>query len=116
MADDFEKKLLAGAAYRIFHEELFKHLAATELFMQALGTGCEQSSDQLREASGRYHTIRGGAGFFQFTRIAALAGELETKIGESSSGLIVAQLQTLCDLDAELRREAAALPAPAPAA
>ena len=111
MSDDLEKKLLAGAAYRIFMDELTKHLDATA----ALFASTDWSPEQLQEASGRFHTIRGGAGFFRFTKLASLAGELETLLGGNAPEALANDLELLLSLSNDLRLEAESLPPPSPA-
>jgi chemotaxis protein histidine kinase CheA len=111
MSEDLEKKVLTGAAYRIFMDELGKHLEATK----ALFASAEWSPEQLREASGRFHTIRGGAGFFRFTKLASLAGELETLLDGNSPEELANDLELLRSLSDDLRLEAESLPPPNPA-
>ncbi len=108
MADDLEKKLLAGKAYRIFCEELQKHLEATSTMFI---TG-DWTPEQLREASNRFHTIKGGAGFFRLTSVASLAGELENLLGDTDPADLAKMLDTLRDLDQKLRSAASEIPVP----
>jgi len=108
MTSDLEKKLLGGTAYRIFCDELSKHLAATETLFCTAGW----TEDQLKEASGRFHTIRGGAGFFKLTAIATLAGQLETMLNENSPAALVEHVEKLREIDLGLRRESSSIPAP----
>jgi HPt (histidine-containing phosphotransfer) domain-containing protein len=108
MADDLEKKLLAGTAYRIFCDELSKHMEATRtLFI----TG-DWTPEQLRDASNRFHTIKGGAGFFRLTSVAVLAGQLENLLGEKDTAELTQRLETLRDLDTKLRSAVSEIPAP----
>ena len=109
MVEDLEKKLLGGMAYRIFVDELTKHLGAT----QTLFKTTSWTAEELQEASGRFHTIRGGAGFFRLTKIASVAGELEKLLGENSPEDLVGQIDKLRELDSSLRNEAGTIPAPA---
>jgi chemotaxis protein histidine kinase CheA len=108
MTSDFEKKLLAGAAYKIFFEELHKHLAATAPLFETT----EWSPEQLKEAIGRFHTIRGSAGFFKFTTLATTAGELEVMMQEATPDELAGQIERLRLLYAQLSEAAAAIPAP----
>jgi len=108
MSDDLEKKLLGGTAYRIFREELTKHLDATCTLFE----GTEWTPEQLREASNRFHTIKGGAGFFRLTTVATLAGRLESLLGEKGAPELATMLETLRDIDTQLRRAASEIPAP----
>ena len=72
MTSDLEKKMLAGAAYRIFYEEVQKHMAAGQILI-----GATVDPKECKEMSMRFHTIRGGAGFFQLKEISELATKLE---------------------------------------
>lgn len=108
MSDDLEKKLLAGAAYRIFFDELKKHVDATRAVFDS-----ELVEDALKEAMGRYHTIRGGAGFFKFTVISELAGKLECALQEATAEKITPRLEELKGLNSALAQEAEKLPPPA---
>lgn len=109
MSEDFEKKLLAGAAYRMFVEELQKHLDASKGFF-ALS---EWTPEQLKETSGRFHTIRGGAGFFKLTDLSALAGELEKGLLNGTPAEVASRRASLAELDRKLREVAQAIPQPA---
>ena len=73
MTSNTEFCLITSTAYRIFVEELAKHLTKAD---QVLGNEQAQAED-LRDASNSFHTIRGGAGFFGLSDIAKIAGELE---------------------------------------
>jgi HPt (histidine-containing phosphotransfer) domain-containing protein len=108
MTSDFEKKLLAGAAYKIFCEELQKHLAATATLFDAT----EWSPEQVKEAIGRFHTIRGSAGFFKFTTLATTAGELEVTMQQATPDQLAEQIDRLRGLYRQLSDAAAAIPAP----
>lgn len=111
MSDDFEKKLLAGAAYRIFFDELKKHIEATREVFE----GEKWQEDSLQEAMCRFHTIRGGAGFFKLSKLAELAGKLEVAIQSSDSNTLFLQAASLRELNLELQKEAASVPLPAAA-
>ena len=108
MTSDLERKLLAGAAYRIFFEETKKHLAGTALFFESNAWGAEQ----IQEAAGRFHTIRGGAGFFQLKSLASVAGELEVSLQHSSPEQVVHNIEKLKSLYQQLADEVAAIPNP----
>jgi HPt (histidine-containing phosphotransfer) domain-containing protein len=108
MTSDFEKKLLAGAAYKIFFEELQKHISATATLFEST----DWSPEQLKEAIGRFHTIRGSAGFFKFTTLAKTAGELEVLLQEQGSAGLAGRLDHLRSLYKQLSDAAAAIPAP----
>jgi chemotaxis protein histidine kinase CheA len=109
MSEEFEKKMLAGTAYRMFCEELQRHLHASSAFF-ALS---DWTPEQLKEASGRFHTIRGGAGFFKLTELSRLAGELEKGLLHGSPSEVLAGRASLEELDRQLREVAQAIPRPA---
>lgn len=108
MSDDLEKKLLAGAAYRIFFDELKKHVAATRTVFDG-----ELADDNLKEAMGRFHTIRGGAGFFKFSMISELAGKLECALQDSTTEQVALRREELQAFNEALAKEADKLPPPA---
>ena len=108
MTSDFEKKLLAGAAYKIFFEELQKHITATATLFDST----EWNPEQLKEAVGSFHTIRGSAGFFKFTTLASSAGELEVTLQQATAADLAAQIDRLRGLYKQLSDAAAAIPAP----
>ena len=108
MTSDFEKKLLAGAAYRIFFEETHKHMADVGPFF----VSSSWSADQLQVAAGRFHTIKGGAGFFQLKGVAAAAGELEGSLKKLSPVEVAVQFDSLRCLYDTLCRAVADMPAP----
>lgn len=108
MTSDFEKKLLAGAAYKIFFEELHKHLVATATLFDST----EWSPEQLKEAIGRFHTIRGSAGFFKFITLATSAGELEVLLQQGTSSDLAGQIDRLRELYKQLSDAAATIPTP----
>ena len=109
MISEIEKKLLGGTAYRIFCDELEKHLEATStLFITT-----EWSPEQLEEAAARYHTIRGGAGFFNLSQLATLAGQLEKRLQGEQTEMLIAEVENLRELDRQLREVASAIPHPA---
>jgi HPt (histidine-containing phosphotransfer) domain-containing protein len=109
MSEDFEKKMLAGVAYRMFCEELQRHLSASSTFFAQP----EWTPEQLKEASGRFHTIRGGAGFFKLTELSALAGELEKGLLNGSAAEVASRRASLEELDRKLREVAQGMPQPA---
>jgi HPt (histidine-containing phosphotransfer) domain-containing protein len=92
--------LITSTAYRIFVEELAKHLAKADQVLVSDGA----PANDLRDASNCFHTIKGGAGFFGLSEIAKVAGELEkllltadfqAKGGFDRSRNLVAQLHEL---------------------
>ena len=109
MTSDFEAKLLAGAAYKIFFEELSKHLEATATLFDTT----EWSAEEVKQAIGRFHTIRGSAGFFKFTTLAATAGELEVTMQGRAADELAGQINLLRELYRKLTEAASTIPAPA---
>jgi HPt (histidine-containing phosphotransfer) domain-containing protein len=109
MAEDLEKKLLKGVAYRMFVEEMQKHLLAAEAFFES----GQWTAETLKEMSGRFHTIRGGAGFFKLVEIASLAGELEKGLIAGEASDVAAKAQSFRDIYENLRGAAAKAPQPA---
>jgi chemotaxis protein histidine kinase CheA len=109
MTSDLEKKLLAGTAYKIFFDELQKHINAT----RAVFDGESWNDDLLREAMGRFHTIRGGAGFFKLSKLSELAGKLEVALQSGSVAELIPRAAELRELNAALQSEAAIVPLPA---
>jgi HPt (histidine-containing phosphotransfer) domain-containing protein len=109
MSEDLEKKLLAGSAYRIFFDELQKHITATRSSFEGEGW----TEDSMQEAMGRFHTIKGGAGFFKLTKLAELAGLLETAIQGDSLEELRERALELRELNYELQKVAAEIPPPA---
>lgn len=109
MSEDLEKKLLGGVAYRMFCEELHKHLSAAESFFAA----DPWTVEVLQEMSGRFHTIRGAAGFFKLVEVASIAGELEKALVAGSPSEVSAQGEYLRERYHKLREVAATLPRPA---
>lgn len=78
--------MLSPTAYRLFVEELAKHLAdATNTF----GRAEEATKDDLVRLSARFHTIKGGAGFFGFDRIAKLAATLEERFNAPDASCFI---------------------------
>jgi len=73
MTEDIEKKLLAGAAYSIFFEEVQRHIASSKILERDALT-----VEERKELSMRFHTIKGGAGFFKMKALSEHAGKLET--------------------------------------
>ena len=81
---------IAGNAYKIFYSEFARHIEAA---LEQLHAGTPLLKDDLRGLSGRFHTIKGGAGFFGLTEIVTLSRTLEDAFKEEEA------------LSAELRRE-----------
>lgn len=76
--------LISGKAYRIFLTEFEKHI---EHFDRFLAGEIQRSTESLAQASARFHTIKGGSGFFGFDEIAKAAGKLEVLLQRPSSAL-----------------------------
>ena len=110
MSQSFKNDLILGNAYRMFVGEIAKHLAfSRELFWGSKTPG----PDQLIEASARFHTIRGGAGFFSLTDIASTAAKLENKL-KSDNFNLAAEIDHIRDLIQEIEGFAGQMPAPTP--
>ncbi len=69
---DLPPEILNGA-YKIFVEEVRRHLSETRI---AFYDG-ELPSPDLKATTGRFHQIRGGAGFFGLDEIENTAREIE---------------------------------------
>jgi HPt (histidine-containing phosphotransfer) domain-containing protein len=109
MSEDLEKKLLGGVAYKMFCAEVEKHLSAADVFF-----GQESwTADALQEMSGRFHTIRGAAGFFKLVEVAAISGELEKALIADGPSKVFAQSDYLREQYSKLKEAAARLPQPA---
>lgn len=70
--------LMGGKAYRIFYDELHKHLKSVQFIV------VDEELPPLDEHgrfSAVFHTIKGGAGFFGLKNIAQIAGDLEKILG-----------------------------------
>ena len=108
MGESLEEKLLGGAAYRIFVDETAKHLSAlAELLHQTTWT-----EEGIRGASARCHTIRGGAGFFRLTDVAARAGEIEGLLRDISLADFGRELERVTAMFEALRVAAGNMPQP----
>lgn len=72
------------AAYRVFLEELKKHFGVlTQISAEFHAPGqtarsAEETEKIRRSLQHKFHTIRGGAGFFQLDSIVSIAAEGET--------------------------------------
>ena len=64
----------SSKAYKIFLEELLKHLANAQAIF---ASDSEIDSEKIRIVGSAFHTIKGGAGFFGLSEVANLAGEIE---------------------------------------
>lgn len=74
MIDTVPDNLKALSAYRVFVDELSNHLQSARA---ALGDLAALDSDERTVLARRFHTIKGGAGFFGLKQLYRLAGELE---------------------------------------
>ena len=75
MSSSSESKLLLGGAYRIFHAEILKHISESQSLLEDISRTL--SIEEMKGLGARFHTIRGGAGFFRFVEIADTARQLE---------------------------------------
>lgn len=102
---------ILGSAYRVYLEETSKHLKEAAL---AFAREDALSPEDLYVLGARFHTIRGGAGFFGLSEIAAAARQLEELLGQPGLDLR-AERPTVDRLFEELSDLVSRLP-PAPAA
>jgi len=79
-------KLLNSPAYRMFIEELDKHLKTASTVLSELAGNSALNTEQRTRLSTAFHTIRGGAGFFALSEIALCARTLEEKLGTAPVG------------------------------
>ncbi len=91
----------SSTAYKIFLEELIKHLANTK---ELLAHPEPLNSDQIRIVGSAFHTIKGGAGFFGLNEIADQAGVIESyflkatsSFSESEAKELVATFEVLAE-------------------
>ena len=87
---------LDSPAYRLFIEELERHLCAAELQLNPQSPLV--SNDQARKLSASFHTIRGSAGFFGLASIAQTAQALEEHLGAVAEGADLDQSTTTANL------------------
>ena len=66
--------LITSAAYKLFIEELERHLCDAKSIME---TSATLNDDQRKKLGAAFHTIRGGAGFFKLSEISLVAQDLE---------------------------------------
>ena len=63
--------------------------------------------------SGRFHTIRGAAGFFKLVEVASIAGELEKALVAAGPSEVFAQSGHLRERYSKLKEAVDRLPQPA---
>lgn len=95
-------------AYKIFISELETHLTEAS---EILAEGEVLSEEQAESLQRRFHTVKGGAGFFGLTEIARVAGTLEDMLVDASASVIT-QLDTIKGLIHELEESALKIPSP----
>lgn len=87
-------------AFTVFLEETREHINWTRAF---LSNGGIASPSSVKEAERRFHTIKGGAGFFGLTDVEKLAASLEkffsTVSASSNNGLEGAVIESLNQLE-----------------
>ncbi|MCB9030699.1 MAG: Hpt domain-containing protein [Deltaproteobacteria bacterium] len=64
---------MQSKAYKVFCEEFQRHI---EEFQAQLDSGQDIATER-RKHSARFHTIRGGSGFFGLSVVSQLSGALE---------------------------------------
>ena len=69
-------KLRAGKAYQVFYSEYRERLLFAQ---QLLAQPIEPA--QRADLKGRFHMLKGGAGFFGFSEIVRIAREIEVLLG-----------------------------------
>ena len=70
---------LTSEVYRIYRQELAQHFERlTRIAEEGL-----LSSDCVLEIRTRFHTIKGGAGFFGFNELVEVAGQIENRAAKS---------------------------------
>lgn len=74
---------LSSDVYRIYRLELDQHLER----LARIADGGALSSDCVLEVRTRFHTIKGGAGFFGFSQLVDVAGQMEKKAAQSQVSL-----------------------------
>lgn len=112
MTGESVNKLLLGGAYRIFFEEIAKHIEASREYLgSAKGITSEERASEL---GARFHTIKGGAGFFGLHDIASFAGQIEDLLLKRKDEKLGARASQSHELFCKLAEAAKALPAPQP--
>lgn len=69
--------LLKSAAFKLFLEEIAKHMSAAT---ERIKTGAALNADECKRLGAAFHTIRGSAGFFNLQDLSRLAEQLEAKL------------------------------------
>lgn len=87
---------LVSPAYRLFIDELERHLCIAEIQLNPKAS--EVSSDQARKLSASFHTIRGSAGFFGLASIAKTAQALEEHLESVANGAALDRSTTSANL------------------
>lgn len=100
--------LISGNAYKAFISEIAKHL---EWVRENFFDDTFPDDETVYEASHRFHTIKGGAGFFNLTSIADTAAILETLLTNREINLYD-EFDYIKDLITELDHHAQGLPRP----
>lgn len=74
---------LSSEVYRIYRLELEQHLER----LQRMAEEDALLSDGVLEVRTRFHTIKGGAGFFGFSQLVEIAGQMEKKAAQNQLAL-----------------------------
>ena len=82
MAEKTEMHMISPTAYKLFVAELTKHLADAHA---TFGRAAQTDRSDFVRLSARFHTIKGGAGFFGLSRIAELAATLEDRFNQADA-------------------------------
>ena len=100
---------ISPKAYRIFYTELHKHIAE---FEQMRGASEQMPIEMLRTAAMRFHTIKGGSGFFGLDQIAGVSSQLEKILKDREELLSESEQDEVNELFSQLKQSVEALDPP----
>ena len=80
MTQSTKQELLNGKAYGLFFQEYRTRLDSLETAISAGISSADQADWKLK-----FHTLKGGAGFFGFERVYQIAATLESLCAQSST-------------------------------
>ena len=99
LGKEIQLRVICEKAYRIFRDELAKHLHSFDAFLERAKQG---KVPEARKFSSVFHTIKGGAGFFGLTEIYEISGRLEDLL-EKDDLAISSSLDQVRSLFAKLK-------------